>query len=335
MTKFVRRWRSWIAPRPMLPGVFRRRSGGFLIRGRAFDRRTGKRVEFKITLDQPGMNAIEAARIREEEIQRIRSGEPKAVSKMISFADFAVSLLEKKLAVGEIRSAKTREKWRWMLERHLIPRFGRLFIHELRRQDVEGYRMDLARQVRRHELSPRSGNDRLSTLRSIVNQAVVDFDLERNPVRGMALLDVSDHPSYTDEQPNALAISEVSVFLDGMLKFYPQLFAMTLMGFTTGLRASSLRPLRRRGSTPDVLWESGVLLVRQSHTRGSEVMASTKQKTRYRISLPAELMDVLRWHVANLAPGPQQDSDLLFPATTGGFRAASVLDRPFRVVAKQ
>src|SRR6185312_14048834 len=39
-------------------------------------------------------------------------------------------------------------------------------------------------------------------------------------------------------------------------------------------------------------------------------------------------------HVDRLPPGPMQDSDLLFPSETGGFRAASALDKPFRLVGE-
>lgn len=40
------------------------------------------------------------------------------------------------------------------------------------------------------------------------------------------------------------------------------LVLMTFLGFATGLRPSSLRPLRRTGPTPDVLWDQGVFGVR-------------------------------------------------------------------------
>jgi hypothetical protein len=124
------------------------------------------------------------ARVREQEIQRIRSGRPKTTNERVTFANFVVSLLEKKLAVGEIRSAKSREKWGWMLEQHLIPRFGRLYVTELRRQDVDDYRTDLARLVRRGDISPRTANDRLSLLRTVVNEAVVDFAWSATPFTG-------------------------------------------------------------------------------------------------------------------------------------------------------
>ncbi len=92
-----------------------------------------------------------------------------------------------------------------------------------------------------------------------------------------------------------------------MRRLFPQHFAMTALGLATGLRPSSLRPLRRAGSTPDVLWNDGMLLVRRSHTIDEEVMDSTKTKRRQRRSLPTELIDILRWHVDGLPQGPMRD----------------------------
>ena len=119
-----------------------------------------------------------------------------------------------------------------------------------------------------------------------------------------------------------------------MRERHPQHFAFVALGLATGLRPSSLRPLRRRGPTPDVLWSDGVILVPRSHTRRSEVMETTKTGLRQRIALPPEMMDILRWHAAGLPSGPMRDSELLFPSTSGGFRAASCLDDLFRDVAK-
>jgi integrase len=63
-------------------------------------------------------------------------------------------------------------------------------------------------------------------------------------------------------------------------------------------------------------------------------MNTTKQKVKYRIHLPEEIAKVLRWHVETQLRTPeQQDSELLFPAVTGGFRSPSVLNKPFADVA--
>ena len=114
-----------------------------------------------------------------------------------------------------------------------------------------------------------------------------------------------------------------------------QHYAMTYLGFATGLRPSLLRPLRRTGPTPDVLWDEGVVLVRRSHTLGDEVMNTTKTKLRQRITVPPEVMDVLRWHVDTQLTTPEQKaSELLFPAEDGGFRSVSFLKKAFATVAQ-
>lgn len=60
---------------------------------------------------------------------------------------------------------------------------------------------------------------------------------------------------------------------------------------------------------------------RRPRRRTKEV---TKQKTRYTIELPAEVVAVLEWHVATqLATPEQQRSDSLFPSVTGRFRPPS------------
>src|SRR5690606_33273419 len=112
---------------------------------------------------------------------------------------------------------------------------------------------------------------------------------------------------------------------------WPQHYAMVLLGFMTGLRPSTLRPLRRRGAEPDVLWEKGALLVRRSETRGT-LMNMTKTGIRYSIPLPEELLQILRWHVQGLNDA-QLASDLLFPNVEGGFRAPTVLNKPLADVA--
>jgi integrase len=70
--------------------------------------------------------------------------------------------------------------------------------------------------------------------------------------------------------------------------------------------------------------------VRRSHTLGDEVMDTTKTKLRQRISVPAAVMDVLRWHVSTRLGTPEQlASELLFPAADGGMRTEHSLRKPF------
>src|SRR5581483_4853196 len=43
--EWINRYNYWIAPKPTMPGVWRRKEGGYFVRGRAVDPRTGKKRE--------------------------------------------------------------------------------------------------------------------------------------------------------------------------------------------------------------------------------------------------------------------------------------------------
>ncbi len=330
--KWIMRWRYAIAPKPVKPGVWRRKEGGFLVRGRAVDRRTGKLRAILKTVD--GGSASEAYRFLQEEVEKVRGGEVRGEMVRIRFGEYAASLFERKVTKGKIRSAKTREKWESVLRLHLLPAFGDHFLDGIRRADFEAWLEAMGRRVRSGDYSPVTVNNWLDILRVVITSAVAEHELPRNPIAGIEDIDTSTHFTYSEEQPNSLLVEEVPLFLGGIRRLYPQHFGMVALGFATGLRPSSLRPLRRRGHEADVRWEEGVVLVRRSHTRHDEVMEATKQKTRYRITLPDDLMAILRWHVDRLPPGPMRDSELLFPSETGGFRSASALDKPFREVGE-
>ena len=183
-------------------------------------------------------------------------------------------------------------------------------------------------------LSPSALNNWLRLFRGIMNEAVDELGLPRNPVLKVKGLDTSTHVTYTEEEPNALLPEEVGPSLAAMRDRHPQHLGMVALGFATGWRPSMMRPLRRQGPAADVLWHSGVLLARRSQTRGDEVREATKNATRFRVTLPPDVMAVLRWHVERLPAGPTRESDLLFPSETGGFRSPTVLDKPFRDVCK-
>jgi integrase len=330
--KWIMRWKYAIAPKPVKPGVWRRKEGGFLVRGRAVDRRTGKLREVLKTVD--GGDASGAYRFLQDEIEKVRGGEDRSRETKIRFSEYAASLFERKVTKGKIRSAKTREKWESTLRLHLLPAFGDYLLDGIRRVDIEAWLEKMGKEVGAGRYSPVTVNNWLDILRVIITSAVAEYELSRNPIAGVEDIDTSTHFTYSEEEPNSLLVEEVPRFLGAIRGLYPQHFGMVALGFATGLRPSSLRPLRRHGPEADVLWEQGVVLVRRSHTRRDEVMEATKQKTRYRITLPDDLTAILRWHVDRLPPGPMRDSELLFPSETGGFRAPSALDKPFREAAE-
>ncbi len=334
MGKWKKHARYWISENPIRPGVWRCRDGGFFVRARVLNPKTGKQFEISKLLDYE--DADEAREWLVEQMRVVRAGGPAAQRKKIRFSDFAVSLLERKINAGDIRSAKSRERWGYTLEKHLIPAFGDVYMDALTKADVLLWRDRMAWRIRKDEYSPRTANGWLAILKVIVDAAVDELELPRNPMAGVNPFDLREHATYTDESPNSLRPEDVPRFLEAVKRLHPRHYAFVALGFATGLRPSSLRPLRRAGAFPDVLWDQGLLLVRRSHTRKNEVMNATKTGVNQRLALPDGLMDVLRWHVeTQLWTRHMRQSELLFPSTTGGFRSSSCLDKPFEELCKE
>ncbi len=331
---WIDQWRDVIASSPDLPGVWRRRDGGFHVRIRVRDPRTGRRREINRAL--PDMaRAKDALLWLEIEAAKIRDGlAPEGPAHMPQFHVFAATVFERKVELGRIRSAAGRRKWTWVLESHLIPAFGDLFVDQFRPADVKAWQSKVSAKIRAGSLSPATANTILAVLRQIADQIADDFDL-RDPMRGVEPFDTREHRTYTEVEPNSLAPADVPPFLEAMRMIFPQHYAFTFLGFATGLRPSSLRPLRRRGPSADVRWKEKILLVRQSQTLGDEVMAATKTNRDQRIHMPAELVAVLESHIEEeLTSKKMRESDLLFPAVNGGYRTGSCLDKPFGEVGE-
>jgi integrase len=333
--KWVRKWNSWVGP-TKVPGVFKRKEGGYLVRGRTKDPATGKDREVRKNLDV-GSEAL-ALQWLEEELERVRSGASAGLSPRMRFADYALSLAERKLVAREIKSARGRERWKYTLD-HLIggtedvTGFGELFVGDIRPAHVEAWRTGIARLIGAGSYAPTTANGWLVILRHILKRAKRELQLPFNAAEGVSCFDTSEHEVYTEEEPNALTSEETAAFLACMKEEFPAQYAMTFLGFATGLRPSSMRPLRRSGATPDVLWDDGVILVRQSHTLKDELMKTTKTGLRQRITVPPQVMDVLRWHTQSQLTTPEQKaSELLFPAEDGSFRSPSFLKKAFPIV---
>lgn len=333
MAKYVCRWNIWIAEKASLPGVWRRRDGGFLVRGRVRDPKTGKRTEVKFVIDDTTDAAVAFERLqaalREARENQTRTSRPEL------FADFATSLIEEKVNDGSVTSEATKYKWASVLKTQLIPAFGAKPVDQIRRNDVMEWRAAVAKQIRDDEYSPHTGNDWLALLRIILGEAVDRFELDHDPMRRVANFDTRAHRTYTREEPNSLQPEMVPRFLGMMALKFPQFLAVTTVGFATGLRPSSLRPLRRKGAHPDLLLSEGVLLVRRSHTEGQVAIDMTKTARDQEIVLPPDLIEVLKWHIETQLTTPKQArSDLLFPAEDGGFLHRNRLRHPFEVVCE-
>jgi hypothetical protein len=100
--KWIMRWKCAIASTPSKPGVWRRKEGGFLVRGRAVDRRTGKLREILRTVE--GVDASGAYRFLQSEVEKVRSGEVSEKESRIRFSEYAASLFERKVTKSRSRN---------------------------------------------------------------------------------------------------------------------------------------------------------------------------------------------------------------------------------------
>jgi integrase len=251
----------------------------------------------------------------------------------IRYGDYVTLLLETKTARNELSTAKGRRTWTDAQRLHLVPYFGDLELAAIKRRDVEAWKTKLALEVRAGKLSPHTVNGRLRVLLSTLRSAVVEYELAYDPTRAVKPLDLATWQTYTEEQPNALSVEEVPAFMATAQVLFPQHYAQLALGLATGRRPCELRPLRWKGETPDILWKDGVLLVRRSQVIG-DADDRTKTKTRLRIPLPGDLMEILEHHVRALPAARSAKSDLLFPSTTGGYQSSSCLAKPIAAIAK-
>lgn len=347
--RWVMRWGMEMATDSALPGVWRRRAGGYIVRARVTNPKTGRLTEVLRALpDAPSATAAFA--VLQEEREKVRNGRAARATATPTFKSFAASVFRSKVDDGTIRSGAGRVKWSNILAHHLdAAPFATYYLDKITHSDVSAWRNSLPTLTWKRSrtdkqtgttkvfatgaYSPHTMNDFLAVARVIFGAATLKYDLARNPMVGVEDFSLARHRVYTHEEPNSLTPAEASVWLSTFKDQFPQFFAMTFLGLVLGQRPSTLRPLRRRGPTPDLDLANRVLLVRRSHTIASEVMDSTKTGKDQTIKLPPALMDVLTWHIeTQLTTWQQKKSELLFPTEEGGFRSRSCLDKPFAAV---
>jgi len=269
----------------------------------------------------------------------MRSWNQRRRTKRLRYREYVESLQQRKLATGKLATPSSRRGWIDTQQLHLLPVFGDCYLDAIKRLDIEEWKAEQAQAlVTRHggppsPISPHTVNQRLRVLLSTLRAAVGELDLPYDPTRAVEPLDTSTDETFTEEEPNSLTVDELRAFMTEARSLYPQHFAMLALGVATGRRPSELRPLRRKGPTPDVLWSESILLIRQPQTLDG-VVTNTKTGRRLRIPLPPDLLAILAWHVEQLPVGPMRDSDLLFPSTTGRWRSPTCLDKPIRRIAK-
>jgi integrase len=357
--QWVKKMNFWVSATPVLPGVWRHRDGGVVVRAHTTDPRSGRLVEIKRHLPDAsptqGLTWLEAERAK---IRREQAGPARSPTR---FHEYAAQLMERKVASRKIAAASGRTKWKYALLAILKAPWAQFFVDKIKHADLVLWRDALPgsatyervrRRKKKDEITGKTSVERfievkrydtttlngwLDVLRTICAAMTREHELPRDPSDGLERFD--EEEPYQPDAPNALSPerNEIGDFLERMQKLYPQHFAITFLGLAIGHRPSTLRPLRRKGATPDVVFfpdDTGKLYLRRSHTERQEVLERIKTKKPIVLNLPKEVVHVLRAHIAELEKDElTAKSELLFPSLrTGKLQSKTGLAKAFDTV---
>lgn len=199
----------------------------------------------------------------------------------------------------------TCERYRGIVEKHLIPAIGSIPLAKLTPAAVE--RMCAAMPG-----SQRSRSHARAVLRAALNRAVRHGDLARNAAA------LAEPPKVPDVERRPMTPDEIAVLLDALRGH--ALEPLMLLALTTGLRQGELLGLTWR----NVDLDAGVLHVRHTLDSRSKTLSDPKtQRSRRTVAIGADVLPLLRslkvrqaeWR---LKAGAQWiDSELIFTTRWG------------------
>lgn len=328
-TNWVTRWSDTIAAEPALRGVWRRKAGGYRVRRRVRDPRTGGLREINRALPQaPTARAalMQLDKLCSDVINEV------ATSSRIKFHEAVAETVERRCLSPLLTRPASRRVWTRVGE-SLIEQFGALYFDMVTLRDLQSYRDGLARRIAAGDFSADTANSYLRVLRAVTRETAELFELP-DPGRGLKLFPTKGSRRYTAEEPNSVPVDRLHEFLMAIRESNPQVCTLATLGFATGLRPSSIRPLRKSGPCPDYLPTERMLLIRRSHTVPDGISDRTKTGVDITLWLPQSLCDVLDEHISSLR-GHQAAGDLLFSKPDGSVVCREQLVRAFRRAAKE
>jgi integrase len=268
------------------PGVYRSISGKYEIAYRDSD----GRLRFQV-VDGSFEDAKDA---RAAIVGKVRKGESVRPSKT-TFADYAENWLS---ALN--RKPRTLEAYRYQLNKHLLPRFGRRKLAEITTNDV-------ARLVAEMQKAGYSGwtiSGALTPLSALMRRAKRDGLIPANPV---GELDRDERPKLDSGEKRVLTENEMGRLLAAAGGFRAiiavGLFAGTRIGETLGL------------TWDDIDFEHGFIRVRFQLDRNRQRVPLKTAESRRDVVLTPQLARVLREH--RMASRWKGDTDFVFPAPDG------------------
>jgi len=280
-------------------------------RDRKFAEEVRRQVEARLALGDTG--------IFDEKRDEQKSGEAVPI-----FSDYAAGWLESYARVELKRS--TFRSYEQLLRLHIIPEFGHLKLSDIKRKDIKAFLSKLSRQTKTIDqtTSPKFSRDTLRlivcALRTVLNAAVEDGDLESNPASRVGKFAKREPRA---QQAAAMTRQEAEGFLLAVQEVCPDWYPFFLAALRAGLRRGELIALK----WGDIQFgdserdSNRYILVQRSHYMGA--FTTTKNKKSRRVDLSRQLRVALielrdQRLLAAFQGGKTSISDeLVFPSHAG------------------
>jgi integrase len=297
------------------PGITTLSDGRKRIRLRAVDPRTGRMKEVDRVVEG---TVQEAASFRTELQKQIKNdvrGDVQVPGSAITRPRGCPSRI--------VRLKASPSSWyAGVLDTYVLPYLGDFFVDRITESDVRGWQARLGRTK-----AAATVNGALVMLRMVLEDAVEEFDLPKNPSRRVRRLPVR---RPTDEEPNLLTGPELGCVLTWFSRHEPDYQPLAATLALTGLRYGEATALK----WADLDEEVGVIRVRRAQWHG--VVSTTKTGVSRTVPLVTELADALRKHRGRLL-ARQVDGfgeGWVFPGRSGGLLRPNALGSPLRRALK-
>jgi integrase len=192
----------------------------------------------------------------------------------------------------------TKKNYRVAFRKHIEPRFGKLYLHQIKPEHIEDFKADRARKAKASTI-----NQELILLGSILERAVEWKYLRENPVRKVKRLRVAD------TEYNTLGVDDVKKLLSTVPK-NDWFYTFIVVALNTGMRVSEILAL----TSGDIDYKS-----RKVKVLNDEDHETKTGKIRY-IPMNDFLYDVLKKH-------PRHISNLLLFASKKTKRQGEAIHR--------
>lgn len=217
----------------------------------------------------------------------------------------------------------TVEGYRYLLDTHVLPTFGKMHLDEITKDAVRTY----CAGKKEDGMAPRSIRYMLATISGVFNRAIEDGLVAKNPAAKPAkIIRVED----TREKVSALTDEEVRDLLAATKEHLPRFHPFLLTAFRTGARQGELVALE----WSSIDWRGRFVEVGRSYRKG--VFSTTKSGKIRKVDMSDQLAAVLDEHRKRIAAGALKAGrpmpELVFPSSTWGPMEPSNIRRDFNFV---